>query len=303
MQSQAHYLANPNQTQVIFSRILTKVITLYHRFVPAKVRQRRNIHLQKQPDAVIIASYLWAIQEGCCTASAIYRSIRHNLFPDKFPERSRFCRICQHLAQSIQRMRYFMVLNLCQTCSFSLIDSFPCTLCQPVRNLRARLLSEVADIGYNASKKLHYYGIKFSVLVSDSGYPVDYVVTSASVYDGDVALELLAHSPFSIVYGDKGYVDKQVKSELSQHGIQLISQLRKNMMGYSWIDNYRISRLRKPIETVFSSLAQFGIEELRCRNLWALKFRVEAILLNYSLMLERSHNEFGMSLKYSHAYA
>ncbi|MEG3271276.1 IS982 family transposase, partial [Streptococcus suis] len=119
---QHDYLANPNQTQVIFSKILTQVLALYERFVPHEVRNLRNIHLQKQSDVLVIASYLWAIQEGCRTASAIYRAIRHILFPDNFPD----CRICQNLAQSIQRMRYFMVLDLCQTCSFGLIDSFPC---------------------------------------------------------------------------------------------------------------------------------------------------------------------------------
>lgn len=236
-------------------------------------------------------------------ASAIYRAIRHNLFPDNFPERSRFCRICQNLAQSIQRMHYFMVLDLCQTCSFGLIDSFPCALCHPIRNMRATLLSEVADIGYNATKKIHYYGLKFSVLVSDSGFPIDYVVTPASIYDGDVALELLENSPFPIVYGDKGYVDRQTKAALADCGIQLISQLRKNMVGYSWLENYKISRLRKPVETVFSSLEQFGMEALRCRNIQALKFKTEAILLIYSLLLKSSHTEFGISLKYSLAYA
>ncbi|MGT2894084.1 IS982 family transposase, partial [Streptococcus downei] len=57
----------------MFSVLLTKVSTLYDRFVPYCVRHRRNVHSQKQPDVVIIASYLWAIQEGCRTASAIYR--------------------------------------------------------------------------------------------------------------------------------------------------------------------------------------------------------------------------------------
>ncbi|HEM2904983.1 TPA: IS982 family transposase [Streptococcus suis] len=303
MQSQHYYLANPNQTQVIFSKILTQVLALYERFVPHEVRNRRNIHLQKQSDVVVIASYLWAIQEGRRTASAISRAIRHNLFPDNFPEHSRFCRICQNLAQSIQRMRYFMVLDLCQTCSFGLIDSFPCALCHPIRNMRATLLSEVADIGYNATKKIHYYGLKFSVLVSDSGFPIDYVITPASIYDGDVALELLENSPFPIVYGDKGYVDRQTKAALVDCGIQLISQLRKNMMGYSWLENYKISRLRKTVETVFSSLEQFGMEALRCQNIQALKFKTEAILLIYSLLLKSSHTEFGISLKYSLAYA
>lgn len=40
MQSQHYYLANlanPNQTQVIFSKILTQVLTLYERFVPHEV--------------------------------------------------------------------------------------------------------------------------------------------------------------------------------------------------------------------------------------------------------------------------
>lgn len=190
MQSQVHYLASSNQTQVIFSKILTKVITLYQRFVPNGVRNKRNIHLQKQPDAVIIASYLWAVQKSCRTASAIYRAIHHNLLPNSFPERSRFCRICQNqnIAQSIQRLRYFMVLDLCQTCSFGLIDSFPCALCQRVPTL-------LSDIGYNATKKVHYYGIKFSILVSDSGFPIDYVVTPASVSDDQFTFELLEKSP------------------------------------------------------------------------------------------------------------
>ncbi len=204
---------------------------------------------------------------------------------------------------SIQRMRYFIVLDLCQTCSFGLIDSFPYTLCHPIRNMRATLLSDVADIGYHATKKIHYYGLKFSVLVSDSGFPIDYAVTPASIYDGDVALELLESSPFPIVYGDKGYVDRQTKAALADYGIQLISQLRKNMMAYSWLENYQISRLRKPAETVFSSLEQFGMEALRCRNIQVLKFKTEAILFIYSLLLKSSHTEFGISLKYSLAYA
>ena len=250
MQSQNYYLENHTQTQVIFSKILTKVITLYRHFVPNDIRNRRNIHLQKQSDVILIASYLWALQEGCRTASAIYRAIRHNFFPDNFPERSRFCRICQNLAQSIQRMHYFMVSDICQNCSFGLIDSFPCALCQLIRNLRATLLSDVANIGYNATKKLHYYGLKFSVLVSDTGFPIDYVVTLAAVYDGD-----------------KGYVDQTTKEVLEHYVIHLISQLRKNMANYSSFENHNISRLRKPIETVFSSLEQFGIEGSRSRNL------------------------------------
>ena len=67
--------------------------------------------------------------------------------------------------------------------------------------------------------------MKFSVLVSDRGFPLDDVVTSASVYNSQVAFELLEHSSIPLIYGDKGYIDKQVKKELGNCGITLISQL------------------------------------------------------------------------------
>lgn len=50
---------NPIKHKSFFQKFYTKYLlfmsVLYH---------RRNVHLQKQPDVVIIASYIWAIQEG-----------------------------------------------------------------------------------------------------------------------------------------------------------------------------------------------------------------------------------------------
>lgn len=41
-----------------------------------------------------------------------------------------------------------------------IIDSFPLSLCQPVRNHRAHVFNELADIGFNSSKHLWLYGFK-----------------------------------------------------------------------------------------------------------------------------------------------
>ena len=282
---------------------LVKVGELYEKYVPKSIRFRKNVHLQIQPDVILLSSYTWALQQGCKSANAIYRAIRTNLFPESFPERSRFCRICQNLSQTIQLIRYYFVNSIVNECEFGIIDSFPCALCKPIRNCRAKLLESVANIGFNATKQIHYYGIKFSVVVGNNGFPINYVVTPASIHDNQIAYELLTSSPFSIVYADKGYVDQPLKEKLLMCGIKLITQLRENMSNYSKFENYKIWRLRKPIETVFSSLEQFGIEDLRCRNLYALKFKVEAILLTYSLLLHQSQTENGFSLKYSLAYA
>ncbi|MQW40271.1 hypothetical protein GHI93_10070 [Lactococcus hircilactis] len=36
----------------------------------------------------------------------------------------------------------------------------------PIRNFRAKGASEIADIGYNATKKVWFYGLKFHAIVS-----------------------------------------------------------------------------------------------------------------------------------------
>ena len=49
-----------------------------------------------------------------------------------------------------------------------IIDSFPVLLCQPVRNHQAKVLKEVANIGYCASKNMWFYGFKIHLAVTES---------------------------------------------------------------------------------------------------------------------------------------
>ena len=67
--------------------------------------------------------------------------------------------------------------------TIAIVDSFPLPLCQSVRNHRASIFEGLADIGYNASKHLWFYGFKVHMLVTLSGYILNYIVTSASVHD------------------------------------------------------------------------------------------------------------------------
>lgn len=48
----------------------------------------------------------------------------------------------------------------------AILDSFPLTLCQLVRNYRARIFKRLADIGYNTSQKLWFYEFKVYMLVT-----------------------------------------------------------------------------------------------------------------------------------------
>ena len=94
----------------------------------------------------------------------------------------------------------------------AIIDSFPLPLCQPVRNHRVTSFKGLADIGYNASKHLWFYSFKVHMLVTLSGYILNYVVTPASVHDIKVAYELLEGCKQLVILGDLGYTQKGLRA-------------------------------------------------------------------------------------------
>lgn len=104
-------------------------------------------------------------------------------------ERSRFYRHARYLTPLLRLIRpYFNQLDFDE---LVIIDSFPVLLFQPVRSHRVKFLNEAINIGYCASKKMWFYGLKVHSAVTVSGYILDYLVTPVSVHDIQVAEELL----------------------------------------------------------------------------------------------------------------
>ena len=85
-----------------------------------------------------------------------------------------------------------------------IIDSFPLTLCQSICNHRVKIFNSLADIGYNASKRLWFYGFKVYMLVSLSGYILNYVITPAFVHDSRAVDDLLEDCRQPFILGDLG---------------------------------------------------------------------------------------------------
>ena len=99
-----------------------------------------------------------------------------------------------------------------------IIDIFPVSVCQPIRNYRVKIFRGYANIGYKATKKIYFYGFKVHAIVSDDGYILDYVVTKASVHDARETVELMENTHPSNYYllGDEGYLGKELHQQLKQ---------------------------------------------------------------------------------------
>ena len=197
-------------------------------------------------------------------------------------ERSRFYRRVHYLMPLLQLIcLYFNQLDFDE---LVIIDSFPVLLCQPVRNHQAKVLNEVANIGYCASKNMWFYGFKIHLAVTESGYILDYLVTPVSVHDIQVAEELLDAIPYTPVLADLDYLGKELKKRLEAKGIDFLTPICKNMKGAAEHNNPAILTIRRTIETRISVLnSLFNIEHPLARSLAGLQLEIERAILVYNL--------------------
>ncbi|MGG5372759.1 hypothetical protein IGI67_004432 [Enterococcus sp. AZ196] len=150
MQSQLQNIQTYSVFQTTYPTILEKIEEIYHKFIPDFVRFKRNVDQQKQPDTVIIATFIWGIMMVFSNQSCTYRTICAFLYPTSdFPSRSRYSRICRNLNNVSKIILYEYVKSLDNQATYAVNYSFSCPLCATIRNRRAKLFSEVAKIGYN----------------------------------------------------------------------------------------------------------------------------------------------------------
>lgn len=109
------------------------------------------------------------------------------------------------------------------------------------------------------------------MLVTLSGYILNYVVTPASVHDIKVFYELLEGCKQSVILGDLGYLRNELRKDLEQQGYHLWMPFHKNMAGAEEHNNWKVMAMRRTIETRFSELCRlFNIEHTLARGIAGL---------------------------------
>lgn len=280
--SHLQYTAKSHHLQWNLKQLSKICHQLYRNYCPDSFKHRHNISLSKVSDQSLLVLLILQAELGIKSQRHFYRICQ--LFPcGRLLERSRFNRQARQLIWLVQVIRQAMNTRISPD-SIVIIDSFPLPLCQPVRNYRTRIFNNLADIGYNASKHLWFYGFKVHMLVTLSGYILNYVVTPASVHDIRAVNDLLENYRQPYIWADLGYLSKDLKDHLVQKGYHLWNPLRQNMEGAKQHNHWKLIAMRRTIETRFSELcALFDVEHTLTRGLAGLQLRIEQIILAYNL--------------------
>ena len=280
--SHLQYTAKSHHLQWNMKQLSKICHQLYRDYYPDSLKHRRNVSLSKVSDESLLVLLLLQAELRIKSQHHFHRICQ--LFPcGRLLERSRFNRRSRQLIWLLQLIRQAMN-DQAPSNNMVIMDSFPLPLCQSVRNHRASIFEGVADIGYNASKHQWFYGFKVYMLVTLSGYILNYIVTSASVHDIKAVEDLLEGCQQSVILADLGYLSQALKDRLKQRGYHLWTPLRQNMEGASQHNNWRLLAMRRTIETRFSELcALFDMEHTFARGVAGLQLRIEQILLAYHL--------------------
>jgi IS5 family transposase len=118
-----------------------------------------------------------------------------------------------------------------------------------------------ADADWTYKGKKSFFGYKIHVGMDIRGLVRRVVVTSAKVYESEVAEQLICGDE-AAVYGDRAYMNKARGQRLKQRGIKDRTMHRANkwhpeLPRWKQRHNALIARRRAPVEAVFSALKRF----------------------------------------------
>ena len=169
-------------------------------------------------------------------------------------------KVCVPLAIFVK----MMCLGKCTGISF--IDSTPIRCCHIKREKQHKTFKGIAQKGQCSLG--WFYGFKLHLIINDKGEVLDFILTPGNVDDREPLKSMDLHKRiFGKLFGDKGYISKDLFEQLFVDGVHLITKLRKNMKNALMLLHDRIMlRKRALIETVNDELKNIcQIEHTRHR--------------------------------------
>lgn len=145
-----------------------------------------------------------------------------------------------------------------------LIDSLPVMLAVGTRANRARVARQLADVGFCATKQIHYCGVKSHVLAArrpaQLPLPERLFLSPASQHDLAALREFNPQLSDCGLFGDKAYSDTDTKATLQKRGIHLVTPYKRKRneeeTAVPTLFNRFVSSIRQPIESLFGWLIE-----------------------------------------------
>ena len=228
-------------------------------------RLSNNPDRGRSTDQELITLYWFGHLKGRFEKKAIHEFIQSywlHYFP-KLPAYQTFVARLNRLEASFQTLGAYLQERLPASPApevDQLIDSLPVMLARAGHAYTATVAQEIADVGYCASKKQYFHGVRLHTVAQRRAgqlpCPQQIWLREGSCHDVRGVKEQEIPLPTTTLIGDSAYADAEFRAQLAAQGTTLHTP-RKKPKGKELTDlekyhNRCVSRLRQPIEGLFN---------------------------------------------------
>ena len=176
---------------------------------------------------------------------------------------------------------YYLKSRRGKVTGISFVDSTAIPVCHPKRISRNKVFKETAKL--SKSSMGWFYGFKLHLIINDSGEILSCQITPGNV-DDRTNLSSMSQGITGQIFGDKGYIKKELFEQLLSRGLQLITPLKSNMINKLVPINDKILlRKRSVVETVNDQLKNISyLVHSRHRSLHNFMLNLITALIAYT---------------------
>ena len=211
-----------------------------------------------------------------------------------FPNTVSYNRFTELMQSTILPMSMFLKTCCMGDCTgISFIDSTPVRVCKNKRIKRNKVFKHMAELG--KSSMGFFFGFKLHLIINDRGEILNFVITPGNVDDRDpLKNQKFVAKLVGKIFGDKGYISSELTQLLFIDGIQLITNIKKNMKNCLMeMSDKILLRKRSVIETVNDELKNIcQIEHSRHRSFGNFISNLVAGLIAYSFFPKKPAIKF-----------
>ena len=255
---------------------------------PTETRGRpRSLH-PSEVMTILIAFH----QSGYRTFKHFYEKQVSVYWRAEFPNLVSYSRFVQLKKEVLALLTLYLHAHFGECSGISFVDSTRLRVCDNKRISSHRVFAEHA--GRSKTSMGWFYGFKLHLLINESGDLLGFELTPGNTDDRQPLWKFSDDRFFGTLYGDKGYISKDLRELLKGQGINLCYKVRKNMkpLDLSVSDEVLLKK-RSIIESVIKELkTQTVLEHSRHRSFVNFRVNIVSALIAYQLLERKPSVKF-----------
>lgn len=174
----------------------------------------------------VMTILIWFHRSGYRTFKDFYTKYVQAHLRAEFPGLVSYNRFVEFIPSALLALCAYLKTCLGQPSGIAFVDSTPLKVCHNARIHAHKVFARLAKRGKSSTG--WFFGFKLHLIINERGELLAVRLTPGNTDDRKPVARLAADL-IGKLFGDKGYLSEPLTAQLLEHGLHLITRIRKNM--------------------------------------------------------------------------